>query len=391
MVVDAVDAPVAAARPSGRGPAVATVVVALAVFGTGFARPTLVENVTVGDLAILALIAGFAVRAVAGAPVVDDVARRLALPVVLIALGSLVAATHVGFREWIVGDLVRDAAVGFAFLAALDTFRREGRSATAAATAALALSAGVVSVQLLADTGIRADATFPNPNVAGHFLATSLIALLTLPMPRPLRLLAVPLVVLGLLRTSSFGALAQVGAGIALLLAVRTRPWRRAHRHGMVVATAAAVVVLVGVVLALPSLLPEQNSDRSGLSTQRLDRSADGRFHAWEEGLDLVLEHPLGVGAGSTGGLELLTGEQELHNEPLAYLVERGVIGLAGFVALAVALWRLAPPGGGARALLVGFGLSSLVRETSHYRHLWLVLALVLAVEAGARRASTRG
>lgn len=376
--------------PAVRGPSVAVVLVAVSVFGSGFARPTLVENVAVGDLAILAMIAAFAVRALAGASRVDDAARRLALPVVLVAVGSLVAAAHVGFREWIVGDLGRDAAVGLAFLAALDTFRGGGRTAVRAGTGALVLASSVVSVQLLADTGIRADATFPNPNVAGHFLATALVALLVLPMRRPVRAGVVALVALGLLRTSSFGALLQVAVGLLYLAFTRTRPWRRAHRHGVVMATFVGGALLVAAAVALPSILPEENSARSGLSASRLERSAGGRFSTWGEGLELVLEHPLGVGAGSTDGLRLLEAEQELHNEPLAYLVERGVLGLVGWVALAVSLWRLAPPESGARALLVGFGLSSMVRETSHYRHLWLVFALLLALHGG-RNSERRG
>lgn len=376
------------AQPPARraaGPSVAVVLVALSVFGTGFARPTLVENVAIGDLAILAMIAGFGARVLAGGTVVGDAARRLALPVVLIAIGSLVAAAHVGFREWIVGDLARDAAVGLAFLAALDTIRGEGQRAVRAATGALAASASIVSVQLLTDTGIRADATFPNPNVAGHFLATALIGLLVLPMRSPVRSAVVPLVLLGLLRTSSFGALLQLAVGLLYLGITRTQRWRRAHRHGVVVASLVAGALLIGLAIALPSLLPEENSERSGLSTSRLERSADGRFSTWEEGIEVLFQHPLGVGAGSTNGLRLLEAEQELHNEPLAYLVERGVIGLAGWVTLAVSLWRLAPAGGAARALLLGLGLSSMVRETSHYRHLWLVLALLIAVD-GARR-----
>lgn len=364
---------------------VATTVLALAVVGTGFARPTLVENVTLGDLAILGLIAISAVNVVAGNGAVGDVAGRLALPAVLIAAGSLVASMSVGLHEWTVGDFVRDVAVAAAFLAAIDVVRREGDRSLRTASWALAATGVVVSMQLVVDGGIRAQATFPNPNVAGHFLATLFVALLVLPLPRGVRAVALGSLAVGLVRTSSFGGLLQVVLGLAYLAWSRLRRSSLGHHEQLAVVAGLALVAGVGAALLVPTVMPEENTASSGLSEARLEKSAEGRIATWGEGLELVTRYPLGVGAGSTRGLELLTHEQELHNEPLAYLVERGVIGLAGLVALAVALWRLAPRGGGSRALLLGFGVSSLVRETSHYRHLWLVLALVLVADAHRR------
>jgi hypothetical protein len=367
------------------GPTVAALLLAMCVFGTGFGEPKLVENFTVVDLAIAGLGVVMVLNAVAGTTRVADVARRLAPAATLILVGTVVASMHVGLTRWIVGDLVRDLGIALAFIAAVDVARREGLPALRWCGLALAASTTIVSAHLtLFDSGLRARATFPNPNVAGHFLATAVIGLQALPMRPWLRRGVTVLALVALARTSSFGALLQVAVGTAALTAgrLRARPGHRPHvfAAGVVVA---GVLAIVGVLFA-PRVLPEEN-DGTALSSSRLEKSAGGRFDIWGDGFRILSEHPLGVGPGSTNGLELLETEQELHNEPLAYLVERGPLGLAGFLVLGVALWSIAARGGVARALLVGFGLSSIVRETSHYRHLWVVLALALVADEHRR------
>jgi O-antigen ligase len=104
----------------------------------------------------------------------------------------------------------------------------------------------------------------------------------------------------------------------------------------------------------------------------------------------------LGVGpAGATEALEVInvpiTGE--LHNDYLSAFVERGVVGGLGVICLFMvatirtmriamdgqletAGWRPAALFGGVVATL----LSAMTLEVLHFRHLWLFLALVMAV-----------
>lgn len=365
---------------------VASLAVGLAAFGVAFAEPTLVENFTPVDLVIGGIAAIALVHALAGDSRIGDVCRRLALPAACIAIGSLAASLTVGLTKWIVGDLIRDVGIALAFLGVLDLTRRDGERALRAAGWALATGATAVSLHLtLFDSALRARATFANPNVAGHFLATALIGMQALPLPRWLRRTVTVLVLVALARTSSFGALLQVTVGALAMTSGRVRAAVRGQPQLLVATAVAAVVVGALAWQLVPDLLPER-SETSGLSSSRLERSAGGRFDTWGEGVALLGRHPFGVGPGSTNGLQLLEHEQELHNEPLAYLVERGPLAFAGFVLLGVALWRLAPRSGVARALLLGFAVSSLVRETSHYRHLWVVLALaIVSDERGAR------
>jgi hypothetical protein len=66
----------------------------------------------------------------------------------------------------------------------------------------------------------------------------------------------------------------------------------------------------------------------------------------------------------------------------LAYLVERSVVGLVGLVGFVIVLWRRMPRSGAARVLLGIVMVGSLVRETLNYRHVWIILAIALVVDA---------
>ena len=66
--------------------------------------------------------------------------------------------------------------------------------------------------------------------------------------------------------------------------------------------------------------------DKSGFNQARFDRSGGLRVAVWVEAIGKVPDAPWGVGPGSVRGLDLNTLETELHSEPLAFLVERGVI-----------------------------------------------------------------
>jgi hypothetical protein len=71
----------------------------------------------------------------------------------------------------------------------------------------------------------------------------------------------------------------------------------------------------------------------------------------------------------------------EIHADALGYLVERGVIGLIGYLGLWFALWTFAERKGLARALIISLLVAGLFRETMHYRHGWLLLSVAFAVD----------
>ena len=92
------------------------------------------------------------------------------------------------------------------------------------------------------------------------------------------------------------------------------------------------------------------------------------------------------MGVGPAGvvnrKIALLNGQPlQVHDDMLSFLVERGPIGLIGLIGLWVVIWRCAKPRGIARLMIVSLFVASLFRQTMHYRHMWLLLALALAYD----------
>lgn len=361
-------------------------VVALAggIFAAGFGEPK-VAGFTIADGLIAAFIALAFMETVAGRESVSPVVVALVLPLLLVFAGTLIGAMHVGLAQWVVYDLIRDLGAAAALLAVMQVFDQESeRAFRFPAGAALAIGI-VVAIQLVffAEGTLRSKGTFPNPNVAGHFMATSFIALIGLPLQRRYRVAGLTATGLGVVATGSFGAILQVFSGLAVLAHSRAKRLRVATRQLLGILGVAVIVLLGFVIVSGVQILPAQ-SDDTGYNAVHLERSSSGRLDLWGRGFDQILDTPFGIGPGSVRNTEALrTGEAstEAHNEPLAFMIERGAIGLLGLGLLWATLWRVAPVHGVGRAMIVCLVVASLFRETSHYRHLWLLLALVIAYE----------
>ncbi len=223
-------------------------------------------------------------------------------------------------------------------------------------------------------------------------MATCFMALLVLPTPRRSRIAGLVAAGAGLVATGSFGAMIQLGSGLGVLGVGALRRVRPATRQLTTLGFVGATVVLALAVGSGRQLLPEGDGT-TGYNAAHFERSSTGRLELWGAALDQVVETPWGIGPGSSRNLEVLRqGERttETHSEPLAFLSERGALGLLGLLALWATLWRFAVPGGVARAMIVGLVVASIVRETSHYRHLWVLLALVLTYERAVSAAHAR-
>jgi hypothetical protein len=349
----------------------------LAVCMVGILRPPLGAGFTLADPIIFAMIAVWLPSLTRGEP--RGVLERLALPLLLILLGSVLGAMAVGFVPWVVLDLVKDVGAFASLLAAVTLLRRGGPRATRAVSLVAAVGTIVISMWLLQDPSLRAQASFPNPNVAGHFLGANLLVLVRSPLPRWVRITGVVLCVAALIDVGSFGSLMMVTGGLAYLGGSSD-----AFKASSTLRWILPVVFVAGFVLIMTNL-PETTDD-TGFNAKHFDRATSGRLEMWARTLDVAAANPAGLGPGSNRGLGLLPGQQEAHSEYLAYLTERGVIGFAGLLLLYGALWRLGPPGGLTRALVIAYALQSVVRETLHYRHLWLLLALAIVLDQARAR-----
>jgi hypothetical protein len=339
-------------------------------------EPTLPQQFAVADLPILlTLIAG-------GSLALNKKwarvwLRPLRVPLFLIAVGTFLGAFHSGFPTYFLVRVVKDAG-SLAFLAlgslvALHAARKQ--RAVPEAALAIGVGLGSLGVVLLGGGG-RAKGTFPHPNLAGHFLATGVLYFVA--TRHRLRWPICGVAAVALIETGSFGALIQLTGGIAYLVmtargANGQRP-RRALRIG--------VLTFLGAFVLIAGLALNVDLASNGFNAERFDRSSQGRQVNTLIAVDLALEYPLGVGAGTVENEELLALPVEVHNDLLAYWVERSLLGAIGLALLVRVVWRKGVSGGPVRVLLVSFVLASLFRATLNYRHIWFCLALAFAFEA---------
>lgn len=243
----------------------------------------------------------------------------------------------------------------------------------------------------------RAVALFEDPNVYGPFLIPIAVILLEdrlnprLLKPRPvIGGVILAILTVGVVFSYSRAAWANFVLAVVVMLGVvafRRRGGRAAFRLLLtlcVVALAAAIVLQSTGGLTLL----EERAQLQGYDSQR--------FGAQRLGVELSMAHPVGVGPGQFQFYSPV----ETHSTYVRVLSEQGLLGLVVtivvfggtlFMALANALRQRDTYGIGSASLLgiwAGILLNSFVIDTLHWRHLWVVAALVWV---GWARASLEG
>lgn len=262
-----------------------------------------------------------------------------------------------------------------------------GGAGLSAAVACLALIAPFPGAEAFVD-GPRAQGLFKDPNVFGPFLVPAVLILMEETVaPRLLRfrlatkLLLLSVMTVGVVFSFSRAAWLNLAVGTVVLLvvlALRRGGARRAMT--LLVVTLVAGAALLGVVAATSSL--DFLTERAAL--QDYDTQ---RFGAQASGLEVAVEHPLGIGPGQFERIS----ELSAHSTYVRALAEEGALGAfvvlglvlltLGFAARNVALGVDTYGIGSAGLLAAWCGLlanSSFV-DTLHWRHLWLVAALIWA------------
>lgn len=250
----------------------------------------------------------------------------------------------------------------------------------------------------------RSEGTFRDPNLAGNYLVVSLFVMWASPRPRTLtaKLLLTPLFLLGIYATESITALAAVvgGAVAAALLGILSRSGAR------VGATLSIVAIGLGVVAILPpDAIVEGSRATKELgetevfsdSVGRAGTSLGVRAQRWEDALqDFGSNILIGIGPSTADEALAIRNEPlsgELHMDYLASLIERGILGFLGVMSLfAVCLFWSVRAAAGRRVLgrdwhpaalggaMVAVLMSAISLETLHFRHVWLLFALIVGL-----------
>ncbi len=237
-------------------------------------------------------------------------------------------------------------------------------------------------------TGPRAQGLFKDPNVFGAFLVPAALLLMEeAAAPRLLRLRSITkLVLLSILTIGilfSFSRAAWLNFAIAVVvmfgvLALRRGGWRRA----MVVlgtALAAATALFIAVAVSSSFTFLQERARFQFYDVQR--------FGAQLSGVELAAEYPLGIGPGQFERVSAVSA----HSTYVRALAEEGLLGLLVLLALVVLTLFFAAQNTAAGRDTFGIGSATLLAawcgllansifiDTLHWRHLWLIAALVWA------------
>ncbi len=403
--------------------AVCTAMVALPLL-----RPTGPLNTGLVDLALLGAmcVAGLwaSIRA-------HRIQLPYAVPVALMILGGALAATHAG--------LVGDATLGlagqsvvaifqdvfvFAWAAAIATLGQDEQlldlfcrawAYSATAWAALLIVGELLGISAItgitAREGIRASLTLGDPNLAADYFLVALFVMRAAQRPRRARWrwLACALVITGIVLTLSNGGV------LALLVATAVGAlFRVARRHGL------GLALVLGASLALVGAVVYRTVDLNALVTSaaqsspflrdsvgRSAESGGSRTTLIKESVVLYLNMDNVLGLGPANTETTLSARQaayvkEAHDDYVATLLERGLIGSVGLILLVASVgvrsrriarsgwlppdYRDAVPrpdllGAG----LVAVGMSAAFYETLHFRHVWALFGLIAALELAGR------
>lgn len=363
--------------------------IVIAYAGLVLLRPALPDNLAFVDPLLLALSAiGLLSMTRIGSPATRAAARVLPW-LWLVGLGSFIGLSSVGIPLWAVSNMFRTVLAFFTFFCLwhLLSVTRSERAAITGITIGLIVTTTALLTQA---SSVRGQAFFSHPNYAGHF--TSMGAALLLAVSRTWRARAFALVALGvgIWQTASFGAIAMTLAMAGVLV------FRSLKRSTALLAVVLIFVAIFGLFVSAPGVdgLPtiDEWNVTGVLNQERFERSQGSRAEIWGKALAAYAETPWGVGPDGVAKREIAKYRGlalEIHADGLGYLVERGIPGIIGFVGLWIAIWRSTKPGGIAHVLIVGALVQGLFRETMHYRHLWLLIAVAAVFDQRATERDT--
>jgi len=201
-----------------------------------------------------------------------------------------------------------------------------------------------------AKDGVRASYTFGDPNLAGNYLVISLFVMAACQHPRSpgVRRFGYLVVLLAIGFTGSNGAMLTLLVGLVLAFTV-TRYRRQGALAGLATLAVAALLAGLTIAFVMPRVdlgqIREQAAGSVPLLRDSFGRSANSsseRATIVSEGANLFLEgDAAGFGPARTKATLAATQApyvKEAHNDYLATLLERGLIGAIGLLVLGVAV-----------------------------------------------------
>ena len=353
-------------------------------------------------------------------------------PVLIIAVGSLAAVVNAESPSAAFLTMAQDAYLFLWFIMLVHLMRDRDLTAiqlTWICVANIIALVGIIIVltqghlsllDIIKPKGKRAYGTFYDPNMFAGYLVMSMFFVLSMG-PRLGRLVrwgSILLLSVCIIATKSNGGMLSLILGLVAWVMVRA--WTQRIPPVALAASALLVVSLglgalwmnTGVGIGAAQLRDFQSNS----FLARAGHSSAGRFTIWQNLQETYARSPLGIGPGNSRYLTLSIEDRlrpnslqakEAHNDYLAYAIERGPLGLLGLLALLGSafgkLGAVARRRDGAQATpdtngplvaamtgaLVASAAHALTIEVLHFRHFWMLMAIVCAIEARAAAGKT--
>jgi O-antigen ligase len=259
--------------------------------------------------------------------------------------------------------------------------------------------------------GVRAAFTLGDPNLAANYFICSLMVLRATRYPRRrlLRWFCCALIVTAIILTGSNG-----GVLVLVIITVLGALFTMARRHGAAPAVITASVLAVAVLAIGPHVhiqgIVHQAQASTPLLKDSIGRQAESsgsRSTILSESTQLYLtgDTPFGLGPGGTKAAfqaHQFGYVKMAHDDYLAALLERGVLGGAALICLLVIVAarcrRIAsrplrpdyasifPRPELLGAAVIGLVISAMFYQVLHFRHLWALFGIIAAVDLWGRR-----
>lgn len=238
----------------------------------------------------------------------------------------------------------------------------------------------------------RPTGMFANANKAAvHQLFGYVPLLLLNPSRKTTMVLGVALVPT-IIATGSMGATLAFAAGLAIALVAAALSGRLAQLIQVLARLALVLLLIGGLAAAVIGTNARAQEHLARILLGRTDRSSESRFSLWERGANAYVEHNVFLWGIGPENFRVVDGAgNQLHNDLVAFTVERGLLGALGFLILfglalsrAITMIRLylANPNGAHLSVVVFLAavvatlVESLTHQMFHIHEVWLVLAL---------------
>ena len=240
----------------------------------------------------------------------------------------------------------------------------------------------------------RPSGLFANANSAAFFQALGFVPLILASPSVKIAMILGPLLLLTMLLTGSMGATIALTTGLTVAVIAVALSGRLALIIKIFARLAIIIVILGGVLAFIVSHNERYQNHIERILIGRADRSSEGRFDLWQRGFDAFIDNKVflwGVGPENFREVDVKMTDNQLHNDFIAFSVERGLLGTLGLVLFAaLAVGRAAYmvlvcnkyPDRAPLTVVVFLGamilaiVESLTHQVFHFRELWLVLAL---------------